>query len=323
MYIDYFYQLLKTEIQMEPVTFYNKRIEILRQQLKRLEKKKSAFGWLRFGSIVAIIIAFYVLWSLSIWYVILAGVLLLALFIRLLYADLNNKAAIAHVNFLLEINHDELKILDGNYHDFFDGAQYAPEHHLYANDLDIFGRASLFQYINRSTSEMGSWQLANYLQFPADINLIFQRQMAVKELSGKMEWLQDLQAMGRDKQITLSTKKRLTNWVVEPPVFSQFKHWKWLRYLLPAIIISVVVLYIFDAIPSLVFYLSLLVFAAIAYQVNKYVAPIHDRLSKIAEEIETLSTSIAHIENTHFECDLLRDLQSAFFHQEQKCIQRY
>jgi hypothetical protein len=158
----------------------------LQEQLKKLQKKKSAFGWLRFGSIVAIIIAFYILWSLSIWYVIIAAVLLLAVFIKLLYADLNNKEAIAHTNLLININNDELKFLEGNYHHFPDGTQHAPEHHLYANDLDIFGKASLFQYINRTASEMGSWQLADYLQFPADIDLIFQRQKAVKELSNKI-----------------------------------------------------------------------------------------------------------------------------------------
>jgi len=63
------------------------------------------------------------------------------------------------------------------------------------------------------------------------------------------------------------------------------------------------------------FYLSLLLFAAIAYQINKYVAPVHDQLSKIAEEIETLSAAIGHIENATFECDLLKKVQSNLYHQ--------
>ena len=68
---------------------------------------------------------------------------------------------------------------------FDSGNEYIPSDHLYANDLDIFGKASLFQYINRSTSEMGSNQFADYLKFPASTNLILQRQIAVKELSKK------------------------------------------------------------------------------------------------------------------------------------------
>ncbi|MEO8415792.1 MAG: hypothetical protein ABI472_19170 [Ginsengibacter sp.] len=300
---------------MEPVLFYKKRIDELQLQIKKLQQKKSAFGWLRFGSIAAIIAAFYFLWSLGPWYVILASICLLIIFIRLLYADLKNKAALSHVSHLININKDELKFLDGNYQSFPGGNEHIPEDHLYANDMDIFGKASVFQYINRAASEMGSSQLAGYLQFPADINLIEQRQNAVKELSKKIEWIQDLQAKGREKQITFSTKSRLENWIAEPSVFSGFTPWKWLRYLLPIIIISVVGLYIFDEVSSGVFYFFLLLFAAIAYQINKYVAPIHETLSKIAEEIQILSRSIEHIEKATFESALLKDLHAAFFHQ--------
>jgi hypothetical protein len=270
---------------MEPADFYRNRIEELQKQLKKLQQRKFSFGWLRFGSIAAIIIAFYVLWSLGVWYVIIVSILLLAVFIRLLFADLNNKAAIAHTGYLININADELKFLDGDFHDFPDGSQHAPADHLYANDLDIFGKASLYQYINRTRSEMGGSELAAWLQFPAEPDLILQRQIAVKELSNKIEWIQEFQAKGREKQITFSTKNRLAKWVSESPVFSQFKPWKWLRYVLPLIICSVVALYIFDMVSTGVFYLFLFVFAAIAYQVNKIVAPVHEKLSKIADEL--------------------------------------
>ena len=301
---------------MEPTLFYRNRIANLQEQLKKLQQKKFYFGWLRFGSIAAIIIAFYVLWSLGAWYVIIVSIILLIVFTRLLFADLNNKAAIARLNNLININTDELKFLDGNYHGFPDGNQHAPADHLYANDLDIFGKASLFQYINRSTSEMGSSQLANYLQFPAELDFILQRQIAAKELSNKIEWIQNLQAKGREKQITFSTKTRLAEWIGEPPFFSQFKPWKWLRYVLPLIICTVVTLYIFDIVSSGVFYLFLFAFAAIAYQVNKIVAPIHEKLSKIAEELAILSQSIYRIEGATFESPLLRELQLTFLHQD-------
>ena len=300
---------------MEPIIFYKKRIEELQKDLKKLLQKKSVFGWLRFSAIAAIIAAFYVLWSLGILYVIVVSVALAIIFIRLLFADLKNKSAIDRVNNLIIINKNELKFLDGNYYDFLAGNEYAKEDHPYANDLDVFGRASLFQYINRGASEIGSWQLADYLLSPAEINLIGERQTAVKELSKKIKWMQDLQAIGKEKQITFSTKKRLEKWISEPPVFSQFKPWRWLRYLLPAIILTIVSLYIFDAVSTTVFYLFLFIFAAIAYQVNKYVAPIHEQLSKMAEELEILSASINHIEKNIFTSSLLKALQAVFLHQ--------
>ncbi len=306
---------------MEPEIFYNERISLLQKELKKLQQKKSVFGWLRFGSIAAIVAAFYVLWFLGAIYVIIVSVALAVVFTRLLFADIKNKDAINHISHLILINENELKFLAGNYHHFSTGIQYEIGNHLYANDLDIFGKASLFQYINRCTSEMGQLRLAKYLQFPASIDLIYQRQHAVKELSKKIEWIQNLQAKGQEKQITFLTKARLKNWINEPTVFSGFKPWKWLRYLLPAIILSVVGLYAFDAVSPGVFYFSLFIFAALAYQVNKYVAPIHEQLSKMTEELEILSTSISHIEKAKFESPLLLQLQNVFFNKNKNASQ--
>lgn len=306
---------------MEPTGFYNKRIKDLEVDLKKLKQRKSFLGWLRFGSIAAIIIAFYVLWSLGVLYVSIASILLLIIFVRLLFADLANKEAINHINHLIIINKDELKFINGSYYDFPGGNQYAPADHLYSNDLDVFGRASLFQYINRATSEMGSSRLAEYLQHPASQELILQRQLAIKELSGETQWRQHLQGLGREKQILFSTKQRLENWVNEAPVFSQFKPWKWLRYLLPFIILSVVTLYIFDIVPSGMFYSFLLLFAIIAYQVNKIIAPIHEKLSKISDELDVLSVSIRHIETANFASSLFGDLQMNFIQQNKKASQ--
>ena len=303
---------------MEPKEFYQKRVEELKAQLQKLKQKKSAFAWFRLGAILAIIAAFYFLWSLGVIYVILAAVILVIVFIQLIKADLKNHSRIDDTKRLIKINENELKFLDGQYLEFDDGFEHIPKDHAYANDLDIFGRASLFQYLNRTTSEPGSRTLAEYLESAATTDDISQRQNAVKELSNKVIWIQNLQSFGVKNKITFSTKNRLENWIKEPAVFSPFKAWKFLRYLLPAIILTVVTLYIFDVAGDTVFYLSLLVFAVIAYQINKYVAPIHEQLSKASEELSTLSESLSLIEKEKFESPLLLKWQSVFIEQNKK-----
>jgi hypothetical protein len=297
---------------MDRKQFYQDRIEELRAHLKQLQQRKSSFAWLRLGAIIAIIAGFYFLWSLGIIYVIIASVLLLFIFVRLVSADLKNQSKIEHTNQLIRINENELKFLEGNYYDFSSGSEHIPKEHPYSNDLDIFGRASLFQYLNRTTSEPGSTKLADYLKSPASKEDIAERQNSVKELSGKVSWIQDLQSIGAKNKITFSTRSRLENWMKEPAVFSGFKPWKWLRYLLPAIIIIVVLLYIFDQVGDTIFYISLLIFAVIAYQINKVVAPVHNQLSKVADELSTLLTSVSLIEKEKFETALLRRWQSVF-----------
>ena len=303
---------------MDPKEFYQNRLTELSTQLKKLKQRKSSFAWLRLGSIAAIVFSFYLLWSLGVVYVVTATVLLLFIFTRLIYADLKNQSKIEHTSKLININGNELKCLAGDYYDFETGAEHIPKEHPYANDLDIFGRASIFQYINRTTSEPGSRWLADYLKSPASINDISKRQIATKELSTKITWVQDLMAEGKKNKITFSTKKRLNDWMKEPPVFSKFRPWKWLRYLLPAIILSIVTLYIFDEVGNTVFYLTLLIFAAIAYQINKVVAPVHEALSKVADELSTLSNSISSIETEQFNSPLLKELKSVFLEKNKK-----
>ena len=303
---------------MDPKEFYQHRVSALNTQLEKLKQRKSSFAWLRLGAVAAIVFAFYLLWSLGVVYVVIATVLLLFIFTRLIYADLQNQAKIEHTSKLININENELKSLAGDYYDFETGAEHIPKEHPYSNDLDIFGRASIFQYINRTTSEPGSRRFADYLKSPASIDDILQRQMATKELSAKIAWVQDLMAEGKKNKVTFSTKNRLENWMKEPPVFLKFKPWQWLRYVLPAIILSIVTLYIFDKVGNSVFYLALLIFAVIAYQINKVVAPVHETLSKVADELSTLSTSISSIENESFNTPLLKELKSVFLERNKK-----
>ncbi|MEO9210821.1 MAG: hypothetical protein ABI208_06975, partial [Ginsengibacter sp.] len=303
---------------MDPLQFYLQRLQDLQTELNQLQKRKSSFAWLRLGAIAAITFAFYFLWSLGFLYVVIVIVVLLFIFIRLVYADIDNQSKIDHFKQLIRLIEDEIKCLNNDYYHLPDGAIHFTKDHPYTHDLDIFGRASIFQYINRTTSEMGSTQLAQYLSSPASIEEITERQIATKELSKIPLWIENLQAFGRKKEISFLTQRRLNKWMQEPPLFSKFKPWKWLRYLLPAIVLTVIGFFIYDVIGYTPFLLTLLLFAIIAYQINKYVAPIHEQLSKVADELNTLSASIAHIENQTFESPLLKELQSFFLKKNQK-----
>ena len=187
---------------MEPEKFYQQRIVSLKEEHAVLLKKKSLVAWLRFAAIVALATAIYLLLPVGAGYTFLVAVLLLALFIRLILVDLKNKNAIKNNQHLQKINEAELQVLAHQYYGFDDGNKYAPAIHSYSNDLDIFGRASLFQYCNRTTSDMGGSTLAYWLLNPENIDMILQRQQAIKELTTVTEWRQQLQAYGMEQKIT-------------------------------------------------------------------------------------------------------------------------
>ena len=70
------------------------------------------------------------------------------------------------------------------------------EGHPYAVDLDLFGRASLFQYLGPAATPDGAETLATWLLAPGPADVVLQRQAAVAELGPKHEWREQLAAFG-------------------------------------------------------------------------------------------------------------------------------
>jgi hypothetical protein len=68
--------------------------------------------------------------------------------------------------------------------------------HPYARDLDLFGRASLFQWLGPAATPRGSTTLADWLLTAAAPDLVCARQAAVTELAGADEWREQLAAHG-------------------------------------------------------------------------------------------------------------------------------
>jgi hypothetical protein len=297
---------------IQPTNYYQKRITQLQLILLQLQQKNKLLGWGRLCSSVGAIPVVYWLWPLGWLYIVPVALLFLIVFTKLILLDFDNNTAINQHKNLIIINEDELKALNGDYLHFSEGNQYVQHDHLYANDVDIFGRASLYQYINRTTSYIGGGTLAAWLLQPADTETILERQDAVKELSAKTPFRQDLQALGIEKKIAASTKDRLQNWLHQPSVFLTFKPWAFLKYLLPAIILTITALNLLDIVPNSIRNLFIFVFGIIAYFTSKRATPVQQQLSKIVDEISVLKGSIALIENASFTSPYLLQLQQYF-----------
>lgn len=76
---------------------------------------------------------------------------------------------------------------------YYSGDAYLNERHFYTADLDIFGRGSLFYFINRAATSSGNNKLAAWLNHAAGKQTIIARQAAVNELAAKPDWKQNFQ----------------------------------------------------------------------------------------------------------------------------------
>lgn len=297
---------------MTAASFYQTRLQQLQLLRQQLVKLKNIFAFIRFSCIVGIGLTAWLLWPLGWYYATGLMVVLLFIFVRVVYRDIANRWKIKNTLTLIQINENELKALQQDFKSFNNGIEYTPKDHYYANDMDIFGSSSLFQFTNRTVSAMGGERLANWLLHPAKVTEIAARQEAVKDLRNNMVWCQELQAFGKENPIQLRTRDQLSNWVQEPVSLSHVAVWKWLRYLLPAISISVTLLVIFSYLPMSALYANIFVMSLIAASQEKKVQYMHQQLSNKVEELASLEQSIAHIEQAAFTAPLLQSLQQDF-----------
>ena len=180
------------------------------------------------------------------------------------------------VSFLKIINESEILKQKCELGTFDTGEEFLNPNHPYTADLDIFGEHSIFQLVNRTTTESGRILLSEWLSKSAQKAEIKDRQNAIKELAQKLDWRQDFQASGLHFQNKKSDYYKLLEWV-EKPIFLLKNQ---LVYIIVAIILGVLSslsFFLFIAnldSPNVYFYLVVLViFLVINHFILRKVSP--------------------------------------------------
>ena len=78
------------------------------------------------------------------------------------------------------------------------GERFDDPHHVYAADLDLFGKGCLFQLLSTARTRMGEDMLAAWLLAPSPVERILQRQDAVRELRDQPDLREELAVLGED-----------------------------------------------------------------------------------------------------------------------------
>jgi hypothetical protein len=78
------------------------------------------------------------------------------------------------------------------------GEKFRDAAHPYADDLDLFGKDSLFQLLNIARTSAGETTLARWLTAPAQREEVLGRQAAVDELRMRLDLREDLALLGED-----------------------------------------------------------------------------------------------------------------------------
>lgn len=179
--------------------FYTEKERQLAGDIAQLKQKSRLFVA---GQIVffLLFLAFLVLYTLVSWgalpLVLSAVSLVLYALVRLM--DVKNDEQVHRFSNLRKVYLHELSYLKGDFSCFDDGERYADGHHPFTFDLDVFGKDSLFQRINRTVTTGGSDWLAAQLSSVANRSA---RADAVDELASMEPWRSTFIALGADGRI--------------------------------------------------------------------------------------------------------------------------
>ena len=179
--------------------FYTEKERRLAGEIAQLKQKSRLFVA---GQIVffLLFLAFLVLYTLVSWgalpLVLSAISLLLYALVRLM--DVKNDEQVHRFSNLRKVYLHELSYLNGDFSCFNDGERYVDAHHPFTFDLDVFGKDSLFQRINRTVTTGGSDWLAAQLSSVVNRSA---RAEAVDELASMEPWRATFMALGADGRI--------------------------------------------------------------------------------------------------------------------------
>ncbi|MGC2233532.1 MAG: hypothetical protein WBA09_18695, partial [Candidatus Acidiferrum sp.] len=91
------------------------------------------------------------------------------------------------------------------------GEQFRDANHVYAEDLDLFGRGCLFELLSTARLPMGESQLAHWLIEGSEVSKILERQKLIEELREKLDLREDLAVTGDELRARLNPES-LIDW---------------------------------------------------------------------------------------------------------------
>lgn len=299
---------------MTPIQFYHDQLSVHKATLARVVGRQRLLRMARFITFLLISSGIYMFWGdwMMFTFSLFFGSLIFGF---LVFKSSDQKEKRSYLEALILINQTEIDALGGNWHGLDSGDEFKNDDHAFAQDLDLFGRASFFQWLNRSVLAQGKVRLAKLLT-SNDFDHVLEKQLAVQELAKKASWRQEFSANGR----LIESK------VAEKTVVKWFAHYapfvpSYTPYLVLGMsILSLVAigLVVFDLIPAARLIYVFLFGAGLLVKYLKNVARLADDTGRIQDIFERYHSLLYRIETENFESKQLLELQARIHESDKK-----
>lgn len=225
--------------------FYIARKSEFGKTCETLKKSIQKIAWARTG---VALFSFYIIYlafsNTNYWYA-LPPVIILFIFLVSRHGKIQARYDLYRN--LEKINQLELGVLDNNYSAFNEGEPFVNPHHEYSYDLDLFGKGSLFQFLNRCGTAIGERKLAqDLLMAQPTKDSIAKRQHAVRELAQDVEFRQWFWAQGHLLHDSTLDNEGLFNWLKESDLLLGKTIYKVLLVLFPIVSLVLIGFTVYD-----------------------------------------------------------------------------
>ena len=293
------------------LNYYKNNISKVNSKLENLEKKLIVFSIIRFIVVIIGLISMYYYYKQNS----IEGMgfsFLCALIIFLVIAFFHNEKINAKKRLLTMLNYYEkgIKRLDNTWKEFDDiGKEFINRNHNFSSDLDIFGKSSLFQWINVTKTSFGRKKLAHKMMvnnLPTRYE-IQDNQEAIKELANKREFCEKIYFAASIENKKKENIEELLKWVKgeEKNSFTT----KYISYIFIAITVIIIFLSIIGRIPITYLLLDLMINYLVIKLLTKRLSSVIDTFIKNKREIIKYSSLLALIQDEKFESKKLLELQ--------------
>lgn len=289
-----------------PLSYYRSETRRLEQIGKKLRIQLKFLGLLRIGLFFLLVFSSYYLIPHRTALLITLGMgSILFVFLVLRYQKLQrDRKLIGH---LFSLNQKEIRALKGDYHTFPSGAEFSDPSHSYSNDIDLFGKGSFFQFLNRTATFSGKSKLASML-LENNMEHIEQKQAVIKELAPKISWRQNFIANARMVK-NETDPEQVISWIKKHQVFLP----GYLSTLVPVFSVLSLLLIILTALSIVSFYLLVIWFFVgllITLPFFKRINTVYVSAGKIKSTFKQYEVLLIQIESLEIKAELAKEQQN-------------
>jgi hypothetical protein len=292
-----------------PCDDYRARLSKWSERLARAERRYSQFGNARLATGIAAVAVVGLSiglskispWWISPWWILLPFIVFVALTIVLSRLDderESSKRGVAYYERAIGRIEDRWMGTGSQ------GERFRDSKHVYADDLDLFGRGSLFELLSTARTGAGERTLAEWLLAPGEREEVAARQEAVAELRPRVDLREEIALMGEDIRAAVDARG-LAKWGTAPPV----RFLRGARLIAPVLACAAVGTfgYFFArggfseaTVSAAPFLFAVMAEMAFGFAVRSSVAAVTGAVSAPAHELRMLALLLERLENEQF-----------------------